>query len=34
MNVGILVSTIFPITLFVGMLILKKTSKEELLKLR
>lgn len=34
MNVGILVSTIFPITLLVGMLILKKTSKEELLKLR
>ena len=34
MNVGILVSTIFPIILFIGMIILKRTSKEELLKLR
>ena len=30
MNVGILVATIFPLTLLVGMIILKKTAKAEL----
>lgn len=34
MKVGILVSTLFPIILLVGMIILKKTAKEELRKLR